>query len=98
VRDGFPVARQAWQRAASARYVGQSSEIEVALPDGEIAPATIATLFAEEHERTYGFKAPDSEPVELMGLSVMTRGLPDRPRLPERIPPKVQSVPASRKT
>jgi N-methylhydantoinase A len=98
IRDGFPVARQAYQRAASARYVGQSSEIEVALPDGDIAPATIAALFAEEHEKTYGFRAPDSEPVELMGLSVMGRGLPDRPRLPERIPPKAQAVPASRST
>ena len=31
-----------FQRAASARYVGQSSEIEVALPDGDISPAMIA--------------------------------------------------------
>jgi N-methylhydantoinase A len=96
-RDGFPAARQAYQRAASARYVGQSSEIEVALPDGDITPALIAQLFAEEHEKTYGFRAPDEEPVELMGLSVMARGLPDRPRLPQRIPPKSQTVPASRK-
>ena len=33
-RDGFPPARQSFRRAASARYVGQSSEIEVPLPDG----------------------------------------------------------------
>ncbi len=39
---GSRAARQSFQRAASARYVGQSSEIEVALPDGDISPATIA--------------------------------------------------------
>jgi len=96
-RDGFAPGRQVFQRAASVRYAGQSSEIEVALPDGAIAPATIAALFGDEHERTYGFRAPEGEHVELMGLSVMARGLPDQPRLPERIPAFAQAVPASRR-
>jgi len=96
-QDGFPVSRQIYQRAASVRYVGQSSEIEVALPDGgDIAPRTIALLFAQEHEKTYGFRAPDDEPVELMGLAVIARGMPDKPRLPEHIPPRAQTTPASR--
>ena len=96
VRDGFPAERQVFQRAAFARYVGQSSEIEVGLPDGTITPAIIASLFAQEHERTYGFRAPDTETVELMALSVMARGLPEQPRLPGRIPPFTQAVPTSR--
>ncbi len=95
-RDGFGMERQVFQRAASARYAGQSSEIEVALPDGDISPAMIAALFAEEHEKTYGFRAPEGEPVELMGLSVMARGLPEQPRLPDRVRPFVQGVPAGR--
>jgi N-methylhydantoinase A len=95
--DGFSPERQVFQRAAAARYVGQSSEIEVALPDGVVTPALIARLFADEHERTYGFRAPDSEPVELIGLSVMARGLPERPRLPDRIPPFAQAVASSRR-
>ncbi len=45
--------------------------------------ARLPALFAAEHERTYGFRAPDDEPVELIGLSVMARGTPDRPRLPD---------------
>jgi len=97
MRDGFPAEGQTFQRAAAARYAGQSSEIEVALPEGDIPPALIAGLFAQEHEKTYGFRAPEGEPVELMGLSVMARGLPDRPRLPNRIPPFAQPVPASRR-
>ncbi len=103
MRDGFTADRQIFQRAAFARYAGQSSEIEVALPDtttpadGTILPAQIADLFAAEHERTYGFRAPASEPVELMGLSVMARGLPDQPRLPPRIPPFGQATPACRR-
>jgi N-methylhydantoinase A len=98
LRDGFPLDRQVFQHAASARYAGQSSEIEVALPGSAILPETIATAFAAEHEKTYGFRAPDGESVELMGLSVMARGIPDRPRLPERIPPFGQPVPPGRRT
>ena len=95
-RDGFPPQRRAFRRAALARYVGQSSEIEVKLPDGDFLPC-LAKLFGEEHERTYGFRAPSEEPVELIGLSVIARGLPERPRLPNAIPPADATVPASRR-
>jgi N-methylhydantoinase A len=97
IRDGFAPARQSFQRAAFARYAGQSSEIEVALPDGSITPGRIAALFADEHEKTYGFRAPEGEAVELIALSVMARGLPEQPRLPTRIPPFAQAVPARRR-
>jgi N-methylhydantoinase A len=97
-KDGFPTNRQEFQCAAAARYLGQSSELEVALPNTDVTPATIAALFGDEHERTYGFRAPPQETVELIGLSVMARGLPERPRLPERIPPFAQPVPTTRRT
>ena len=53
--------------------------------------------FGAAHERNYGFRAPVDEPVELMALSVMARGIPERPRLPERIPPARADVPACRR-
>ncbi|MGE0226474.1 MAG: hydantoinase/oxoprolinase family protein, partial [Acetobacteraceae bacterium] len=98
-RDGFPPAHRRFARTAHARYVGQSSEIEVKLPDGAdpVAPSLLAELFGQEHERTYGFRAPPDEPVELMRLSVIARGVPDRPRLPDRIPPLPSPVPTSRR-
>jgi N-methylhydantoinase A len=95
-RDGFTRDRQSFTRSAQARYLGQSSEIEVPLPDGPVSPALIATLFGEQHERTYGFRAPPEEPAELIGLSGMARGLPERPRLPDRIPPLAADVPPRR--
>jgi len=98
-RDGFPPVRRAFRIAALARYVGQSSEIEVPLPEAaaEILLAELPERFGAEHERTYGFRAPATEAVELIGLSVIARGLPDRPRLPDRIPPVPSVVPASRR-
>jgi N-methylhydantoinase A len=96
-RDGFSSTRQTFRRTAQARYVGQSSEIEVPLPDGDVTPAMIATLFGEQHEKVYGFRAPAEEPVELISLSTMARGLPERPRLPDRIPPLSSKTPATRR-
>ena len=98
-RDGFPPERHVFRRAALARYVGQSSEIAVPLPPvkpgaghGDFLPR-LAQLFAEEHERNYGFRAPPEEPVELIGLSVIARGVSERPRLPASIPPSATAVP-----
>jgi N-methylhydantoinase A len=96
-RDGFSPDRRLFRRSAQARYLGQSSEIEVPLPDGSVSPALIATLFGEQHERIYGFRAPPEETVELVGLSGMARGLPERPRLPDRIPPLAAAVPPVRR-
>jgi N-methylhydantoinase A len=95
-RDGFVRRRQVFRRAALARYVGQSSEIEVRLPDGAFLPR-LAELFGEEHERTYGFRAPPEESVELIGLSVIARGMSDRPRLPQAIPAAASAVPSRRR-
>ena len=95
-RDGFPPERRLFRRAALARYVGQSSEIEVPLPDDE-SLQRLVELFGGAHERTYGFRAPPDEPVELIALSLIARGIPERPRLPERIPPAAAMVPESRR-
>jgi len=97
--DGFPASRRARRLFAAARYVGQSSELSVALPECDAAAllGRLPELFAAEHERSYGYRAPADEPVELVGLSAIARGLADQPRLPERIPPARTAVPPSRR-
>ncbi|HSU04852.1 MAG TPA: hypothetical protein VLI93_04710, partial [Acetobacteraceae bacterium] len=98
-RDGFDRSQTAYRRTALARYVGQSSEIEVALADQDAASLlkTLPDRFAAEHERTYGFRAPPDEPVELVGFSVIARGIPAQPRLPAAIPPVALDVPSGRR-
>jgi N-methylhydantoinase A len=66
------------------------------LPAGDFL-SRLAQLFAEEHERNYGFRAPPEEPVELMGLSVIARGVSERSRLPDSIPPSANAVPPNRR-
>ena len=97
--DGFERDRRVFILSGSARYVGQSTEIPVPLVlcDAETLVSALPGLFAAEHERTYGFRAPADEPVELMGLSIIARGMPENPRLPRAIPPAMAQVPSRRR-
>ena len=86
--EGFrgPAARL--RRLADLRYQGQSFELTVPVSDdlgSDDAIARIGTAFAGEHERTYGHRAGPDEPVEIVSLRVVAQGVPDRPRVPERL-------------
>jgi N-methylhydantoinase A len=84
------------------RYEGQSFDLGVAIPDGPVTATTIEALaegFGREHEKTYGHRAGREEPVEVVSLQVVGRGIPERPRMPDRLEaagstPSVTSRPA----
>jgi N-methylhydantoinase A len=81
--DGFLSAAIEIRRFASLHYQGQSFELRVPVGAGRLdmtALAAIEEAFGAEHERTYGHRAGVDEPVELVSLEVIGRGLPDRPR------------------
>jgi N-methylhydantoinase A len=81
--DGFTQEQIALERAAALHYQGQSFELEVPVPPGAIDRATLAALeeaYGVEHEKTYGHRAGADEPVELITLKVVGRGVPEIPR------------------
>ena len=81
--DGFAPDRIELRRSASLHYQGQSFELRVPLAADRLDRAALAALedaFGAEHERTYGHRAGAEEPVELVSLEVIGRGIPDRPR------------------
>jgi N-methylhydantoinase A len=85
--EGFIGPRARVKRSAALHYKGQTYELVVPVPDGPIDDGTVAALetaFAEEHERTYGHRAGPDEPVELVSIQVVGLGLRDR-GMPERI-------------
>jgi N-methylhydantoinase A len=85
--EGFVGPRARIKRSAALHYKGQSYELVVPVPDGPIddgMAAALETAFAEEHERTYGHRAGPDEPVELVSIQVVGLGLRER-GLPERI-------------
>jgi N-methylhydantoinase A len=85
VRDGFAPERQQLVRSANLHYQGQIFELSVMVPAGTVSNDTLAEAFGAEHERTYGHRAGPEEPVELVNVELLARGLPERPRVPERL-------------
>jgi N-methylhydantoinase A len=94
-REGFAPPAMRLKRSADLRYQGQSFELTVPVPGplaGDDAVVGIAAAFGREHERTYGHRAGPEEPVEIVSVRLVAQGIPDRPRVPERI--QVDRVPA----
>jgi N-methylhydantoinase A len=81
--DGFAPERIAIERGAALHYQGQSFELEVGVPGGAVDRPALAALeeaYGREHEKTYGPRAGAEEPVELMSLKIIGRGISDPPR------------------
>src|SRR3954452_9009616 len=81
--DGFAPERIEIRRGASLHYQGQSFELRAPLASSRLDRAALAALeeaFGAEHERTYGHRAAAEEPVELVSIEIVGRGLPETPR------------------
>ena len=81
--DGVDPARMGFVRQLDLRYVGQSYELGVEVDDAGFPAEEVRRLagrFHEEHERAYGFKAPE-EPVEVVTIRLSAVGEISRPEL-----------------
>ncbi|MGH7863168.1 MAG: hydantoinase/oxoprolinase family protein, partial [Candidatus Dormibacteraceae bacterium] len=84
-REAVRAEDVAFLRQFEMRYVGQSYELTVSVPDTSLGPADLAAArsqFHREHDRAYGYSAPE-EPVELVNLRSSAIGRMARPRLRE---------------
>ena len=88
--EDFIGDRASVTRSAAMHYVGQSFELVVPVPDGPVNESLARRLeeaFGEEHERVYGHRAGPDEPVELVSMQVLGRGLREGAGVPERVRP-----------
>ena len=79
--EGIAPERREFERVADLRYAGQSFDVSVPVPEGEIdadALETIEERFHDRHESRYGHADPE-EPVELVTLRLHARGVVDSP-------------------
>jgi N-methylhydantoinase A len=86
--EGFTGAATRLRRLADLGYHGQSFELTVPVAPGPLDGAAVARIeedFGREHERTYGHRAGPDEPVDLVALRLVAQGIPDRPRVPDRV-------------
>ena len=83
--EGFAESAMEFDRFADLCYRGENAALTVPVTtaNGEMGPA-MAESFAQEHERTFGYRS-DDEVVELVNLRVVARGRSDTPRVPEAL-------------
>ena len=87
-KEGFSDASAIIERSASLHYKGQIYELSVPAPSGNFDAKKLAELsesFGQEHEIVYGHRAGPEEPVELVNIAVIGRGIPDSSRVPEKL-------------
>jgi N-methylhydantoinase A len=95
--EGMEGTRIGFERQVEMRYVGQSYELPIPLPEGRVEDAVADMLrkFHEEHERAYGFAAP-AEPVEFVTLRLTAVGGIAKPKLRE-IPKRAGDMSAAKR-
>ena len=86
--EGFEEAeRREVALEVSLKYVGQTSSLPIRcgkFPADERTMAGMVEAFGQSHERQYGYRS-DGEPLQTVALTVIGRGVPVAPRLPERL-------------
>ncbi len=76
--EGYGTDRIVIERLGDLRYVGQSYELTIPLPEAPLDEQKITLIeraFADEHENTYGHRATDGEEYTFVNLRVRGRGL-----------------------
>jgi len=69
--------RPTWLRTADLRYQGQSWEVEVELPAGQVDADALGGLrarFEDEHEQLYGVRGQPGSPVEVRAVRLAALG------------------------
>ncbi len=97
-REGMADTEIQFTRQVEMRYVGQSYELALALPNHELEANDISLLleqFHRAHERAYGFSAPH-EPTEFVNVRLTAWGKIAKPQLQEIGKTEKQAIKESR--
>lgn len=85
--DGYEPVQQEVTISAEVKYIGQNTALAVpirGLPVTRDDLTSISENFSVAHEATFGYRS-DEERLQFVTLKVVGRGVPDAPRLPDRI-------------
>ncbi|MCH2676181.1 MAG: hydantoinase/oxoprolinase family protein [Dehalococcoidia bacterium] len=85
--EGFDEKRHEIRTQLDMKYEGQVSDLTIPFPSGEVTPSTVKEVinaFDEEHDNSFGYSSPDTG-YQLVNVRVIARGLPESPRMPERL-------------
>lgn len=85
--EGFDDNRHETITQMDMKYEGQVSDLTVPFSSGEVNRQSINAVikaFDAEHERSFGYSSPGTG-YQLVNVRVIARGLPEAPRMPERL-------------
>ncbi len=85
--EGFDAGRRQIELSADLRYVGQDHALTLPVRAGTFDARVLAELadaFQAEHQRIYGYRS-EREPVQLVALRCVGRGLSQQRTLPDRM-------------
>jgi N-methylhydantoinase A len=86
--EGYPAAAQrSLSVFADMKYVGQTAPLSLPVAGWPLTPQDLAALadaFHAEHQHVFGY-ASVAEPIQFTALRLVCRGIPDAPRMPERV-------------
>jgi N-methylhydantoinase A len=80
---GLPDDRMRFERKLDLRYVGQSFELSIPVPEGDLDEESIEAVkkqFHQHHEQRYGHAYPE-ESIELVTIRLRSRGVIEVPTL-----------------
>jgi N-methylhydantoinase A len=79
--DGFAEAAMRFEARLDMRYIGQSFELSVELPEDAASMADVEDAFRRAYEQRYAYVVTD--PAEVVNFRVAAYGLVAKPDLPE---------------
>jgi N-methylhydantoinase A len=85
-QDGIARSRIRLAREADVRYAGQSMEVRVPAPAGEVDTAFVAATidaFHAAHRKAFGYNYAGQQKVEIVNFCVSGFGMIDRPAIPK---------------
>ena len=85
--EGFDDSHQEVITQLDMKYEGQVSDLTVPFPASEINQQTVNAViqaFDQEHERSFGYNSPGTG-YQLVNVRVIARGLPETPRMPDKL-------------
>ena len=85
--EGFDDNRHEIVTQLDMKYEGQVSDLTVPFPGDQVNRQTVDDVIAafdQEHDRSFGYNSPGTG-YQLVNVRVIARGLPETPRMPERL-------------
>jgi N-methylhydantoinase A len=79
--DGFAEAAMRFEARLDMRYIGQSFELSVELPESAASIAEVEDAFRHAYEKRYAYAV--SDPAEVVNFRVAAYGLVAKPELPQ---------------